>query len=284
MTTREAALRDVRARFRDAGLATPDLDARLLVMSAAGCDMAGLVGAPETVLAEAGLADLAAMAARRLEGEPVSRILGVREFWGLEFALGADTLDPRADSETLVAAALRLTDSWRQPFHVLDLGTGTGCLLLSILSERPQAVGVGIDCQAGAVDIARRNAQAVGLDRRAVFQTGDWGQGLQDRFELVVSNPPYIASGDIESLAPEVRSYDPPMALDGGEDGLDAYRALAGQLPDLLTADGFAVLEIGVGQGDAVGALLERGGLLVREMVDDLSGMPRAVVAGRPGL
>ena len=271
-------------RFRGAGLATPDLDARLLVMAAAGCDMAGLISAPEMPLEAARQTALAAMVTRRLAGEPVSRILGVREFWGLDFALGADTLDPRADSETLVATALRLMDAWRQPFRVLDLGTGTGCLLLSILSERPQATGVGVDCQAGAVDIARRNAHAIGIDTRAIFEIGDWGLGLRDRFELVVSNPPYIASGDIEKLATEVRSYDPRMALDGGADGLDAYRTLAGQLPHLLAEDGFAILEIGMGQNEAVRALLERRGLVVRETVEDLSGLPRAVVAGLPGL
>lgn len=282
MTSRDAAARALGARFREAGLASPELDARLLVAAAARCDPADLIRWPDRPLDGAEAARLDAMAARRAAREPVSRILGRREFWGLDFALGPATLDPRPDSETLVETALALLANRPGRLRILDLGTGTGCLLLALLSERPDARGLGVDCAPAAIDVARRNAAALGLAARATFQVGDWGENVDGPFDLVVSNPPYIPSAEIDQLEPDVYRYDPRAALDGGLDGLDAYRVIAPHLPRLLAPGSAVVFEIGAGQSDAVSALLASEGLRVEIKVADLSGIPRAVVARAP--
>ena len=224
-------------------------------------------------------ARLEAFAARRLAGEPVFRIIGEREFWGLPFSLSAATLEPRPDSETLVEAALDCLGERRQEaFSVLDLGTGTGCLLIAVLSECPAATGLGIDLSHEACETARRNAVVNGVADRAIFQQGSWAAGLERRFDLILSNPPYIPRGEIAALDVSVRDHDPALALDGGADGLDPYRIFATTLPDVLAPNGTVVLEIGAGQEAEVIALMAGGGFVWQGSRRDLGGHPRALI------
>lgn len=218
---------------------------------------------------------------RRLAGEPLWRILGAREFWGLSFSLSPGTLEPRPDSETLIEAALAHLAARRLGrLRILDLGTGTGCLLVAALREFPQATGLGVDLSPDALATAAGNAARNGVAGRAAFRQGDWAAGMAERFDLVLSNPPYIASGEIAGLDRTVREHDPLLALDGGPDGLDAYRALATALPALLEADGLAIIEIGAGQEAAVVALMKEAGLRHRASHRDLGGHIRALVFG----
>jgi release factor glutamine methyltransferase len=226
---------------------------------------------------------VAAMLARAAAREPLSRILGVREFWGLEFSLSGDTLDPRPESETIVEAVLARIGDRGRVHRILDLGTGSGCLLLALLSELPASTGIGVDHAFGAVRTARGNAKRLGLAARAAFAVGDWAEALDARFDFVVANPPYIASRDIASLPPEVREFDPRGALDGGPDGLAAYGAFAGDLTRLFGPDGIFAGEIGQGQHEEVPAILAAGGLVIDAIVPDLAGIPRCVVARSRG-
>ncbi|HEY8016304.1 MAG TPA: peptide chain release factor N(5)-glutamine methyltransferase [Dongiaceae bacterium] len=280
------ALREIGARLAPAGIAEPRREARLLLAAATGLSQAQLVAEPKRPLNEAEAGRLAELAGRRESREPLSRILGRREFWSLSFALGPETLDPRPDSETLIEAAL----AWLGPsrgraegtmLKILDLGTGTGCLLLALLSELPGAEGLGIDTQPGAVAIARANAEALGLGARARFRTGDWGQGIGERFDVILCNPPYVPAAEIARLEPEVARFDPWLALSGGSDGLDSYRALALQLPDLLAGEGRAFIELGFGQATAAAGLFETGGLQAVDCRSDLAGIPRCLVLGQ---
>ena len=280
------ALREIGARLAPAGIAEPRREARLLLAAATGLSQAQLVAEPKRPLNEAEAGRLAELAGRRESREPLSRILGRREFWSLSFALGPETLDPRPDSETLIEAAL----AWLGPsrgraegtmLKILDLGTGTGCLLLALLSELPGAEGLGIDTQPGAVAIARANAEALGLGARARFRTGDWGQGIGERFDVILCNPPYVPAAEIARLEPEVARFDPWLALSGGSDGLNSYRALALQLPDLLAGEGRAFIELGFGQATAAAGLFETGGLQAVDCRSDLAGIPRCLVLGQ---
>lgn len=263
------------ARLRGAGIENPRLEARLLLAHAAGVT-------PEAVLrdrhAERAVPGLDALLARRLAREPLALVLGRREFWSLDLAVSPATLVPRPDSEAVVEAALAAAPD---PRRVLDLGAGTGCLLLAVLTERPRAWGVGVDLSPEAAALARRNARSLGLDGRAAFACGRWGEALDGRFDLVLSNPPYVRTGELAGLAPEL-SYEPRRALDGGADGLDAFRAIAAALPGLLAPGGVAVLELGAGQAEAVAALAAGAGLDHIGTGADLAGMPRALVARRP--
>jgi release factor glutamine methyltransferase len=279
-TTVEAARRGLAAQFQASGLASPSLDARLLVGQALALDHAALVAQAARALTRPELDALAAMARRRLAGEPVARILGVKEFWGLPFRLNAETLVPRPESETLVEAALALEPAPVQgrALRVADLGTGSGALLVAILSERPDASGIGTDVSARALACARVNATTLGCGDRASFVACDYGAALAGEFDLVVSNPPYIARGDIATLAPEVRLFDPWRALDGGPDGLDAYRALASDARRLLAPSGAMVVELGQGQADDVCRLFTSLGLAVGPVHADLLGVGRALV------
>lgn len=255
-------------------------DARILVLAAAGLRREDLLRDPDAPLAPSALERFRTMVARRAAREPVSRILGRREFRSLEFRLGPDTLDPRPDSETAVEHAIALFEGRPPPARILDLGTGTGCLLLACLDAWPRATGIGVDIAPGAARIAAANAAALGLGGRASFAVADWGAGLRERFDLVVSNPPYIPTGDIAALAPEVSEHDPLAALDGGPDGLDAYRAIARGLGDLLAPGGVAVVEIGEGQEDDVRAVFEAEEWRHSGGRNDLSGRPRSLAFG----
>lgn len=274
-SSRTDALRALRRAFEEAGLDTPALDARLLLTHALGLEATDLVIRPKVPLGEAGAAGLRALAGRRLSGEPVSRILGQREFWGLDFALSPDTLVPRPDSETAVASALSLLP--RGPARILDLGTGSGCLLVALLHERPEAWGLGVDRAAGALATARRNARTNGVGERAAFLLADWAAPLHGTFDLVISNPPYIATPVVEGLDREVRDHDPRLALDGGHDGLDAYRTIVAQAPRLLQPGGYLVLEIGYDQAETVRDLGLQGALEVCRLDHDFQGNPRCL-------
>ncbi|MED5395881.1 MAG: peptide chain release factor N(5)-glutamine methyltransferase, partial [Pseudomonadota bacterium] len=250
---------------------------------ALGIELATVFGRPERLLDGSESKRLAAMVRRRKAREPVARIVGEREFWSLSLRISADTLVPRPESETLVEAVLQLTDDRQAPLRVLDLGTGSGCLLLALMSELLEARGIGVDVCERVLAVADCNAERLGFSTRTEFQTGDWDSGLlpalKCSFDIIVSNPPYIASGEIDHLAPEVALFDPCRALDGGIDGLNCYNVLVAQIPLLLAADGLAALEIGAGQEIAVARIVHESGLQVIDIKDDLAGIPRCVTA-----
>lgn len=287
MMTVGAARRGLAQAFRAAALDAPALDARLLVGHALGLDHAGLAAAAERVLSPQEVALIDALAARRLEREPVARILGEKEFWGLTLALTPAVLVPRPESETVVEAALAALDSRRargEALHIADLGVGSGALLLALLSELPGACGVGTDRDPEAVATARFNAEQLGLAARARFVACDYGTALAGGFDLVVSNPPYVRTREIDMLAPEVRDYDPRAALDGGPDGLDGYRAIAADARRLLATGAPIVVEVGAGEADAVAELFQSAGLAAETPArPDISGIARAVTARRIG-
>jgi release factor glutamine methyltransferase len=274
----QALRRDTAKRLQSAGIESAELDARVLITHALGWDPARVLAAEETVDA-ACHSRREEWIARRLAGEPVARIVGKKEFWSRAFALSPDVLVPRPETETVVEAALGALPNRSAAWRILDLGVGSGALLAALLLELPQARGVGVDRSPGAIDTALENLRALGLGTRASLVLGDWAAGLAGPFDLIVTNPPYVASGDIAALPREVREHDPIWALDGGADGLAAYREIVSQLPRLLATGGVAVLELGIGQEAQVAALARSARLLVNESARrDLSGLPRALV------
>ncbi len=262
------------AVLRAAGIDNPRLEARLLLALALGVPVAALLRDPLTLADPAGYDTLIA---RRAAHEPLAYILGRREFWSLDFAVSPATLIPRPESETLIEAALVAFASRTPPSRILDLGTGTGCLLLAALHEFHGAFGIGVDRSPQAASLAAGNAAALALADRAAFLCSDWGAPLAARFDLVLCNPPYIPTSDIDGLMPEIAHHEPPGALDGGADGLVAYRRIVASLPALLQPGGVAVLELGVGQAPAVVALAAEAGLAATTR-PDLAGIARAVV------
>jgi release factor glutamine methyltransferase len=287
------AVRRLALAFRQACLETPELDARILVAAGAGISRAALIASPEIVLEAEASQRIASYQARRLLREPVSRIIGWREFRGLVLELGAATLDPRPDTETVVETALDLVRQGAVPggpaLRVLDLGTGTGAILIAILAALPAARGVGTDIAPEALEIAQRNAQRHGVGERATFSCTDWSSGVAGIFDLVVSNPPYIATGSIAALQAEVAQHDPRLALDGGDDGLAAYRALLGGVRPVLNPAGWLLLEVSPEDAEAVLQLCHAHGFAADGeqpwLYKDLAGRPRCVaVRARPGL
>jgi len=276
-----AARRALARAFKQAGLETPDLDARILVGHALGLDHAGLAAAAHRVVGAQEHERIAQLARRRLDREPVARIVGVKEFWGLPFCISPRVLVPRPETETLVEVALGAIDadgSRHGTLRIADLGTGSGALLLALLSELSAAGGVGTDASVAALDVARRNAARFGLAARAAFVACDFAAALRGPFDLVVTNPPYIVSDQLASLQPEVRNHDPTLALDGGNDGLAAYRAIAADARRLLGPAGHMVVEIGAGQAAAVGSLFAEAGLVAQSPIEaDLAGIARAL-------
>jgi release factor glutamine methyltransferase len=277
-----AARRQLTAAFAALQLDTPELDARLLVAHALRLDHAGLAGAADRVLSPAERQAIAALMQRRLGHEPVARIMGHKEFWGLDLRLTPATLVPRPETETIVEAALAFIDvagPRSRPLAVADLGTGSGALLLALLSELPQARAIGTDISLSALAAARDNAERLGLAPRAAFVACSYAGALRGPFDLVVANPPYIAAGHIPSLPPEVRDYDPHAALDGGHDGLAAYRAIAADAARVLRPEGQLIVELGSGQDRLVEALLRQAGWSPQAPRNDLAGIPRALAA-----
>ena len=259
------------------GIETAALDARILVEEALGVTATDLALRGDAPVGPEGAARLAAFLARRAAGEPVARIIGAWEFWGLPFALSPETLVPRPDTETLVEAALGLGLHRDGAHRLAALGTGSGCILVALLGEWPRAWGLGLDRSPGALRTARANAARNGVGDRAAFAAGDWAAALAGPFDLVVANPPYIASTVVDGLSGEVRDHDPRLALDGGPDGLDAYRAILAQVPPLLAPGGHLVVEIGYDQEAALCGLAAAHGL-TSEVRRDLAGHPRVVV------
>jgi release factor glutamine methyltransferase len=266
--------------LREARIAAPELDVRLLLCHAAGLTHEAYVAGINDALAPDAAARFGACVARRLAGEPVSRIVGVREFYGRPFRIDASTLDPRPDTETLIEAALDLAGG-EAPLRLLDLGTGSGCILVTLLAELPRAGGVGIDKSPPALELARANAESLGVGVRARFIAGDWLEAVQDTFDLVVANPPYLSAADMAGLSNAVGVHDPKDALYGGTDGLVAYRRIVPRLLKVLRPGGIALFEIGHTQAEAVSGLLAEAGLILEQGPwRDLAGRPR-VVGGR---
>lgn len=278
----EGARRALSAQLRSARLDDAELDARILVGAALGLDLTGLIAQAARPLAAAEASRLAQHAQRRIAGEPVARILGTREFWGLPFRLSEATLVPRPDTETVVELALEVLRE-RQASHpprIADIGTGSGAILLALLHEIPDASGVGTDLSQTALRTARDNAVALGLADRAGFVACSYAAALGGPFDLIVSNPPYIPSAEIPKLSVEVREHDPHLALDGGNDGYDAYRALIPQASERLAPGGALIVEAGQGQAENIETLMRGAALSVdRSPKADLAGIPRAVSA-----
>lgn len=267
--------------LRSAGVPDAMVDARILAAAALGLSREDMLREPDRPVDVDAQARFQAMIARRCAREPVARILGSREFHSLDFGLGPDTLEPRPDSEVVVEVAVEAAVAYGQaiggPLRVLDLGTGTGCLLLSVLHALPDAEGVGADIAAGAVDVASRNAERLGLAERTRFVRTDWTDGIDGPFDLILSNPPYIETAEIAVLSPEVAGYDPAAALDGGPDGLDAYRALAPRIAAILSSSGVVVLEVGAGQQEDVTSIFAAAGFTPVDPRTDLGGHARAL-------
>ena len=282
MRTIAAARRALADRLRQAGIDSADADARLLMAHALGIDRAELMANGERALNGDEMKAIDALGKRRLKREPVARIFGRKEFWSLSLQVGPAVLVPRPETETVIEATLDavVRDALQtEKLRILDIGTGSGALLLALLSELPNAVGTGSDISAAALQVARANAECNDLAGRCTFVACNIAAGVQGPFDLIVSNPPYVERGDIASLAPEVRGYDPALALDGGPDGLDGYRAIAADARRLLAPGGRLIVELGMGQEPAVRALFTTAGLIVAAARDDLAGIPRALSA-----
>lgn len=281
----EAARRQLGQAFRHASLDSPELDARLLIGAVLDLDLTGLVTSASRTLTAAEAMRLSALMQRRLAGEPVARIIGVREFWGLPFTLSATTLVPRPETELIVESALNTLDRnlAAQDLRIVDIGTGSGAIVLALLSELPRAYGIGIDIDEAALRTAADNAQRLGLSARAGFILSHYMQALVGTFDIIVSNPPYIPSHDIAGLDIEVRDHDPIRALDGGSDGLDAYRTLIPQASLALKNGGLLLVEIGQHQSADVESLMRTAGLTLRPTRADLAGIPRVVMGQKCG-
>ncbi len=273
--TRAELLRAATERLARAGVPDPGRDARLALRWAAGLSGAALAAALEAPAAADEARRFEEAIGRRAGREPLSHITGSREFWGRAFAVGPQVLDPRPETETLVAEALQ-----RGPFgRILDLGTGSGCLLVTLLAEWPAATGLGTDISAAALAVARRNAAMLGVAERAIFAEADWTEGVQGPFDLVVSNPPYLAASEIAGLEPEVRDHEPRIALTAGGDGLGAYRRIAAGVRHLMAPGAWLMVEIGPTQSDAVAAIFAGAGLSVLRVIPDLDQRPRVILA-----
>ena len=279
---REKALARL-ARFLEAsGVEEAREDARLLLLDACRLTHAEYLLSSEAPLGEAAASLLAERAARRAAREPVSRILASRGFWTLDLAVFPDVLDPRPDSESVVALALSLVAARRnEALRLLDLGSGSGALLCALLAELPRSFGVAVDLSPQALRATQTNLERCGLSSRAAILRGLWGRSLGSTFDLIVSNPPYVRSGEIDELSPEVRLHDPRLALDGGVDGLLSLREIAADLPRLLTPGGVVVLEVGLGQAREAAALLAAVGLEGAGTLRDAGGRERAMAARR---
>ena len=269
--------------FTRAGIEDASIDARLLLCAAAGFDHSALIRDPDLPIEEEAAERALAMARRRLAREPVSRILGERSFWSFDLLVTTAVLDPRPDTETVVDGALEvLAERQGEALSILDLGTGSGALLCALLDVFAQAQGLGVDISREACAVARENLARCELAPRGQVRQGNWEAGLPGLYDLVVSNPPYIETAALAGLDPEVRLYDPPLALDGGPDGLTAYRDICALLPALVAPGGFAIFEVGQGQAEAVAALLTSQGFAHVRSKRDLAGVERAVMGQRP--
>jgi release factor glutamine methyltransferase len=276
-TARSEALAILEKTFQIFGIENPAREARISLCVASGVSPVALIVDPREPLGSAA-SKVQEVAERRAVGEPLSRIVGKREFWRLTFAISPHVLDPRPETETIVEAALSILSDRRQdPLRILDLGVGSGALLCALLTEFGAARGIGVDISTGAAEVARNNLQACGLSARAEIRIGDWTSGLEGRFDLIVSNPPYIPTGDLAELPREVRDFDPWLALDGGIDGLDAYRRILPESKRLLAPGGWLLAELGATQAAHVAAIANQCGFTDVRTYQDLAGANRVV-------
>lgn len=271
------ALRNATFHFRKADIAEASRDASVLLSHVFSGDREIQFREPEKHLTEQQYSLYQGYIDRRCKREPVSHILETREFWSLDFVVSKDVLDPRPDSETLIDAVLKHFQNCDDPSRILDLGTGSGCLLLTLLNELEHATGLGVDISEKALIIAKENADQLKISNRTQFIKGSWFSEVSGQFDLIVSNPPYIESGDIEGLQPEVRNYEPLLALDGGVDGLDCYRTIISQISPFLTQGGLAVFEVGINQSNDVLTLLEESAFSSLKVHTDLASVQRCV-------
>lgn len=279
MTTAAALIEKAATRLMLAGIEAPQREARLLLAHVLDLDATELALVPDRPVGPSEAAQFTNAVDRRAEHEPFAYITGRRDFWTLELEVSPDTLIPRPDTETLVETALKIVGHVRAPVRILDLGTGTGAILLALLTELPRAEGLGVDVSDGALEIARRNALRAGAGDRARFSKSSWWSHVTGDFDLIVSNPPYIPSRDIAELDPDVRDFEPRLALDGGPDGLAAYRAILSVAALRLSANGSVLFEVGAGQATDVAAMMRGSGLPYTAIRRDLGGIER-VVAG----
>lgn len=273
-----SAKRFLTAQFSEAGISTPDIDARILVLAAAGLTHSQLISHGTDTLPEGVITRIHDYAQRRLSGQPVDHILGVRGFYGREFKVSQDVLSPRPDSEALIDRALTFLSGRAAP-HILDLGTGSGALAITLLAECPTALGVCTDISEPALNVAKENAQTHNVQGRLTFITSNWFEQVTGEYDLIISNPPYIDGAAMKTLSPEVTQFDPALALYGGEDGLTAYRVLAAQASAYLKNGGLLVLEIGYDQGQSIPTLLSNAGWRDIAVYKDLAGQDRCVTA-----
>ena len=279
LVTYEQLRRSARTALKDVGIESADLDCRILLMKASGLDPSSLIAQANENVPENVKRQFNSMLARRLEDEPIAYIVGEQEFWSLLFAVNSDVLIPRPETEGVVECALALLNDVKAPV-IVDIGTGSGAILLSLLHERQDATGIGLDISSEALDIARHNADRLGLSNRAEFKISNYLENVTDRVDLIVSNPPYITDQAMIELPDTVASYEPHLALSGGDDGLVAYRTIISGAPDRLVPGGFLVFEIGYDQGKAVAELLRQAGLVDICVHKDLAGHDR-VVSGK---
>jgi release factor glutamine methyltransferase len=279
--TLSVLLREAARCLEKAGIENAPLDVRLIAAFVLGCTRAQLALDPHRDLSPAMREGFDALLRRRLAGEPLSHILGRREFWSLDFEVTSDTLAPRPESECLINIALTLLPEREAPYHLLDLGTGTGCLILSLLNELPRAQGLGIDISAAALDVARRNAVRLSLDGRMRWRETSWLNGITETFDLILCNPPYLSRHEIDKGRREL-AFEPRLALDGGEDGLEAYRRLLPGLKSCLCSEAHVVFEINAMQAEEVSELLTQNHFRVLAIHHDLAGLERCIVAGLP--
>ncbi len=278
-----SALRHLRDAFSKAGVETPELDARHLLEWAAGADRLAVLTSPERMIDSSEAARLQDAMTRRLAHEPVHRIIGRRGFYGLEFDLSPDTLEPRPDTECLVDLVLKhLRGREEEELSLLDLGTGTGIIAISLLAHLPNSQAIATDISSGALEMCGRNAQVNGVLQRLKCVQSNWLEAVEGRFDVIVSNPPYIPTGIISSLSREVREFDPALALDGGEDGLDAYRVIAESAAARLSDNGLVALEIGHDQRASVSGIFSEAGFVPLESARDLGGRDRALLFAKP--
>lgn len=271
-------LHEATRALRAAGIESAALDARILLLHVLGLTAEEWLMQPERHMSDTEHASYQALLQRRICREPVSHLTGIREFWGRDFSVTTATLDPRPDSETLVEATLSHITDRQAPFSILDMGSGTGCLLLSLLHELPHAHGTCLDKSADALAIAQHNAARHGLTSRVQCVHQDWNNFTGKGYDIVISNPPYVPTAGIKELAPEVALHEPKIALDGGEDGLNCYREIFARLPQLLASNGTALFEIGMGQALQVSALANRYGFRVESIQNDMQGIARCII------
>ncbi len=275
----QSLYRHIREQFKKSGIENPDLEARLILKQALNVPDADFITGAEKNISMQESSAIESFVQRRLAGEPLSKIFGEKEFWGLRFKVTKDVLDPRPDTETLVEAALKRF-AHNPPKTILDLGTGSGCILIALLHEWKDARGTGVDISPDALEVAEYNARSHGVADRCRFIRSDWDEKIHESFDLIVANPPYISSQDIPNLQPEVKNFDPILALDGGENGLDAYKSIVTTIKSRLNPHGKIFFEVGISQAESVMRLAVNAGLSVNESYIDLGGVTRILEIG----